>query len=1372
VLAIPSPDVLLNLFASAGQMLGLLALALGGGAFVRRRSTVGGAAVRPTSRWPFLVSVGLLLSVSCGFLLYHLHCQDLQNQRLRTNLVRKSVEGAKGVGDTSLKTLSFSGQMKHPRGIATDALQAAIAEGRALNLIDVREPEEVEMGQVGGTWARRYPDLQVDQSGLVVEGKQTVLLCESGNRSSELSNWFFERGITTHFMIGGYEKWVAEDRPMTGARADSTDIRATPWYPQKEILLDTPEAMDLFTTQGAVFVDVRYPQEFEREHLPGAINVTLRKLTTPEAEEALRALPKRPIIAVCYDKRSSFYGLLLGLRLHRMGADFRGRYTVPHEFTMPVADSPWVAEWKKDREGQSLFGLVGASVGAIVAWLADHTGLLVAILLVVILLRAAMLPFSLFAERDQWVQRRLAPGFAQLKEQWARDPEVWRREAMRRLRRGGVSPLRNLVGALLQIGLFAAVFAAIDTVAAARPTAVLWFDLSAADPIYVLPVLFGVVMAAFVRLQQQNKRRWVLPLAFVLLIVALVWESRAAVQLYLMASLGLMAVQTILQRRWLGRSKRVAPARSAPLRLVPLQAAGEHADLGNKAVRLGRLLEAGLPVPPGFVVPAPLACTEGALRQACAEAGITRAAVRSSAVGEDGAESSMAGMFRTELDVATPHVNAAIGRVRGSYGGRMGGVVVQEFRPAEWSGVLFTVDPAHAGRMLVELVEGGCDALVSGRATPKSFRFGRATNEQIGGEKPPLPLDELIALGRKVEALFGCPQDIEWVCAGGRFQLVQARDITRLPQNVHGEVEAERHRLLQHFAGALPHETVLEQTEIAELLPAPTGYSLAMFQSLWEAGGSVDRACRSHGLPYDAGVDDQPLVQQAFGRCFVDLRQRRLRNSKSLSALASFRLAASAQSLEDEWRAQQPSRLQRATELGAIDPARLPEADLLRLCEDVRANFVEQTYAQAEAINTAAGFFVDAARRLADRAGLDAAALLRDPLGNVVSRALLLLSGRGSAQGRTQAFLDSFGHRAVHDFELSEPRYQEEPQNVAKLQARGAGRGVAAVVGLDSLPRMLRAAVLRARRFQALKEDAKHEAMREIAVLRSLLCHVGERFQLGNGVFELTPAEVRRLVEPEFRAAATALVAQRSARRQKLLEIEVPTALSKAVLETLGDEVVIAPAAPGVLKGTCVAGSREVTGRVRVVRSPEQLGELQPGEILVARCTDPCWMSAFTVGSGLITEIGGWLSHAAIQAREHDLATVVGVAGATRRLRTGDVVCLKRNGVVELVPERRQPRPRVELLGELRAGGQRLAVRVRDLSAGGACIEIKDPRLLPDGAFEMRFGGEIAQASLAWRNCARAGVKFDTVRFLKPVDASENTEAFRASLTARINSGR
>lgn len=125
------------------------------------------------------------------------------------NWLRKSTEGAKAVGDTSLKTLSFSGQSQHPRGVTTDQLDQWIASGAQLNLVDVREPEEVEMGQIPGTWARRYPDLQVDASGLEVPGKRTVLLCESGNRSSELCDWFFERGLATHFMVGGYEKWVA-----------------------------------------------------------------------------------------------------------------------------------------------------------------------------------------------------------------------------------------------------------------------------------------------------------------------------------------------------------------------------------------------------------------------------------------------------------------------------------------------------------------------------------------------------------------------------------------------------------------------------------------------------------------------------------------------------------------------------------------------------------------------------------------------------------------------------------------------------------------------------------------------------------------------------------------------------------------------------------------------------------------------------------------------------------------------------------------------------------------------------------------------------------------------------------------------------------
>jgi phosphohistidine swiveling domain-containing protein len=197
-------------------------------------------------------------------------------------------------------------------------------------------------------------------------------------------------------------------------------------------------------------------------------------------------------------------------------------------------------------------------------------------------------------------------------------------------------------------------------------------------------------------------------------------------------------------------------------------------------------------------------------------------------------------------------------------------------------------------------------------------------------------------------------------------------------------------------------------------------------------------------------------------------------------------------------------------------------------------------------------------------------------------------------------------------------------------------------------------------------------------------------------------------------------------------------------LEALGDEAPAIAAAAAGLVGTCVAGSREIVGRVRVVESPQHLVDLQSGEVLVARCTDPCWLGGFRVARGLVTEVGGWLSHAAIQAREYDLTTVVGVEQATQRLRTGDVVRLRRDGIVELVPERRRPRAPVDVEGELRAGTWSRPVRVRDLGDDGALIEVRNPSELPEGAFELRFRDEVRSASVVWRNCTRAGVRFDS----------------------------
>lgn len=84
------------------------------------------------------------------------------------------------------------------------------------------------------------------------------------------------------------------------------------------------------------------------------------------------------------------------------------------------------------------------------------------------------------------------------------------------------------------------------------------------------------------------------------------------------------------------------------------------------------------------------------------------------------------------------------------------------------------------------------------------------------------------------------------------------------------------------------------------------------------------------------------------------------------------------------------------------------------------------------------------------------------------------------------------------------------------------------------------------------------------------------------------------------------------------------------------------------------ASTGVVEARARVVLDIDDAGDLEPGEILVARTTDPCWAAPMFISGGLVVDIGGLLSHAAIIARELGVPCVMGTGSGTTRLRTGD----------------------------------------------------------------------------------------------------------------------
>jgi pyruvate,water dikinase len=226
---------------------------------------------------------------------------------------------------------------------------------------------------------------------------------------------------------------------------------------------------------------------------------------------------------------------------------------------------------------------------------------------------------------------------------------------------------------------------------------------------------------------------------------------------------------------------------------------------GGKAAGLARLLESGFDVPPGFVVCGlePDAPLPAAVLEAYHALGGGSVAVRSSAVGEDGAEASFAGQFESVLWVAgADALRAAVTRCLHSldapradaYGRALAGrraaamcVVVQRMVDARAAGVAFSVDPVsmRRDRVPVEAVAGVGETLVAGTATPDRYeadRDGCVRRREPAGAAAVLTDDEAARIARgavAAEAAWGVPLDLEWaIDRAGRLWWLQARPIT------------------------------------------------------------------------------------------------------------------------------------------------------------------------------------------------------------------------------------------------------------------------------------------------------------------------------------------------------------------------------------------------------------------------------------------------------------------------------------------------------------------------------------------------------------------------------------------------------------------
>ena len=92
-----------------------------------------------------------------------------------------------------------------------------------------------------------------------------------------------------------------------------------------------------------------------------------------------------------------------------------------------------------------------------------------------------------------------------------------------------------------------------------------------------------------------------------------------------------------------------------------------------------------------------------------------------------------------------------------------------------------------------------------------------------------------------------------------------------------------------------------------------------------------------------------------------------------------------------------------------------------------------------------------------------------------------------------------------------------------------------------------------------------------------------------------------------------------------------------------------------------------VEGRARVIRDMAE-ADLEVGDILVTAYTDPSWTPLFVAIKGLVTEVGGLMTHGAVIAREYGLPAVVNVEHATRLIRDGQRIRVNgTDGYVEIL---------------------------------------------------------------------------------------------------------
>lgn len=698
----------------------------------------------------------------------------------------------------------------------------------------------------------------------------------------------------------------------------------------------------------------------------------------------------------------------------------------------------------------------------------------------------------------------------------------------------------------------------------------------------------------------------------------------------------------------------------------------------------------------------------------------TRVAVRSSATAEDLPEASFAGQQETYLNIVgedqlfvavkkcfaslyseraiTYRKQANFDKVKVSLA-----VVVQEMVESEVSGVLFTEDPIHQnkGQMMLNASWGLGEAIVSGKVTPDIYIYNkvqqRISSKRLGEKNiliqygalgvveittpaqkkqqfclTPKQAIQIFKLGHQVEQHYGSPQDIEWAISKDSLYILQARPITTLDatEQSHDKLSKSQKAVINNWIEHYPTPPYPLDVEPCNIVDQAKSKVLHELGILIDGGLSMDEkgliSFSTERVHLRLAIIKLPFTLRSFinyKNNYAVTTYEFQNITKELAEIA----ATDFTQLSIQALIKQLNQTMNLSEKIAYVRFRyniFPSIIIFKLLQstlhkadknlneyDLLSNLQYKTWELNIALSKLAIYIQkdDVLKGFIDKQ-------------EIMNNAFIArIQGKfPSFSAKLQEFLSQFGWKSTSAYHaFSSVSWMEDSStlfSLLKILIQSDNQVSSNSKYNDIMEKINQrfSAKKASKVYKRIEAIRTYHIHREESLYLIEMCYglarkivfqlsqkIPNAFEQKNDILFLTLAEVYELPNNIHKVKETIKLRKENRYQNEKLWNSLTFGAKLDESYTL----------------TGISGNRGITqGRVKKILSIDEFNQMEKGDILVCRYTDPSWTPLFLLASAVVADTGGPLSHSAIVAREYNIPAVLGCGNATSILNDGEVI--------------------------------------------------------------------------------------------------------------------